>query len=134
MEYKPTQADEGEFESIFDVDSIKYQMVTELVQVRSHTGYEDVQELGVLWLRLCGEEGSCSICYFVVRFSWNCCGHLATTAKVVIQALSFNGNHSYKHKNVTIVNVWENVYKPRLGYFYFQTCSFVQDFPLNLEP
>ena len=45
---KSTQADEGEFESVFDVDSIKYQMVTELVQVRSHTGYEDAQELGVV--------------------------------------------------------------------------------------
>ena len=31
---KPKQVDEGEFESVFDVDSIKYQMVTELVQVR----------------------------------------------------------------------------------------------------
>ena len=30
---KSTQADEGEFESVFDVDSIKYQMVIELVQV-----------------------------------------------------------------------------------------------------
>ena len=45
---KSTQEDEGDFESVFDVDSIKYKMVTELVQVRSHTGYEDVQELGVL--------------------------------------------------------------------------------------
>ena len=45
---KPAQSDESEFESVFDVDSIKYQIVTELVQVRSHTGYEDVQELGVL--------------------------------------------------------------------------------------
>ena len=45
---KPKQVDEGEFESVFDVDSIKYQMVTELVQVSCHTGYEDVQELSVL--------------------------------------------------------------------------------------
>ena len=45
---KPKQVDEGEFESVFDVDSIKYQMVTESVQVSCHTGYEDVQELGVL--------------------------------------------------------------------------------------
>ena len=45
---KPTQVDEGEFESGFDVDSIKYQMVAELVQVSCHTGHEDVQELCVL--------------------------------------------------------------------------------------
>ena len=42
-----TQEDEGDFESVFDVDYIKYQMVTELVQVSCHTGYEDVQELYV---------------------------------------------------------------------------------------
>ena len=42
---KPTQVDEGEFECCFDVDSIKYQMVAELVQVSCHTGHEDVQEL-----------------------------------------------------------------------------------------
>ena len=68
---KPKQVDEGEFESVFDVDSIKYQMVTESVQVSCHTGYEDVQELGVLWLRLCGEEGGCCITYFIVGFSRN---------------------------------------------------------------
>ena len=45
-EYKPTQADEGEFESIFDVDSIEYQMVTELVQVSCINGH--IQELCVL--------------------------------------------------------------------------------------
>ena len=78
---KLTQADEGEFESVFDVDSFKYQMITDQVQVRCHTGHEDVQELCVLWLRLSGEEGGCSICFFVVRFSRNYCGNLATTAK-----------------------------------------------------
>ena len=45
---KLTQADEGEFESVFDVDSFKYQMITDQVQVRCHTGHEDVQELCVL--------------------------------------------------------------------------------------
>ena len=45
---KSTPEDEGDFESVFDVDSIKYQIVTELVQVSCHTGYEDVQELDVL--------------------------------------------------------------------------------------
>ena len=34
-----TQADESEIESVFDVDFIKYQMVTELVQVSCHTGH-----------------------------------------------------------------------------------------------
>ena len=125
-----TQEDEGDFESVFDVDYIKYQMVTELVQVRSHTGYEDVQELGVLWIRLCGEEGGCSICYFVSRFSRNCCGHLATMAKVVKQTLSFKGKHTYKRENVMIVNVWKNVYK---SIFIFKR-YYVQDVPWNLEP
>ena len=45
---KSTQEDEGDFDSVFAVDSIKYLMVTELVQVSCHTGYEDVEELGVL--------------------------------------------------------------------------------------
>ena len=45
---KPKQVDEGEFESVFDVDSFKYQMITDQVQVRCHTGHEDVQELCVL--------------------------------------------------------------------------------------
>ena len=84
-----------------------YQMVTELVQVSCHTGHEDVQELCVLWLRLSGEEGGCSICFFVVCFSRNYCGNLATTAKVVIQTLSFKGRPPYKRENVIIVNVWK---------------------------
>ena len=45
---KPTQADEGEFERVIDTDSFKYQMITELVQVRCHTGHEDDQELCAL--------------------------------------------------------------------------------------
>ena len=45
---KPTQVDEGEFECGFDMDSVKYQMVAELVQVSCHTGYEDVQKFCVL--------------------------------------------------------------------------------------
>ena len=45
---KLTQADEGEFESVFDVDSFKYQMITDQVQVRCHTGHEMRQEAGVL--------------------------------------------------------------------------------------
>ena len=53
------------------------------------------------------EKGGCAICYFVVRFSRNCCGHLATTAKVVKQTLSFRGKHTYKHENVMIDNLWK---------------------------
>ena len=45
---KSIQADEDEIESVFDVESIKQEMVAELVQVSCHTGHEDVQELGVL--------------------------------------------------------------------------------------
>ena len=45
----------------------------------------------VLWLRLSGEESGCSFCFFVVCLSRNYCGNLATTAKVVIQTLSFKG-------------------------------------------
>ena len=82
-------------------------MITELVQVSCPTGHEDVQELGDLWLRLCEEEGGCLICYFLVRFSRNYCGNLATTATVVVQILSLKGKHSYKLGNVNIVNVWK---------------------------
>ena len=54
----------------------------------------------VLWLRLSGEESGCSFCFFVVCFSRNYCGNLATTAKVVIQTLSFKGRPPFKRSYI----------------------------------
>ena len=130
---KSTQEDEGDFESVFDVDSIKYQMVTELVQVSYHTEREDVQELGVLWLRHNGEEGGCPTCHFVVRFARNC-RNLGSTAKVALQTLCFKGRPPYKRENVMIAHMWKTSFKPIICYILIFKHSYLQHVPKNLEP
>ena len=45
---KPTQVDEGELESVLDVDYQIPNGLTLLAQVSCHTGHKCVQEVGVL--------------------------------------------------------------------------------------